>query len=469
MLGILQPGGASHGEITPDGFRSAFDDGRGWWGLGRFAPEPRLSLVREHAEPATSRLTDGDALVLDRRLLADASASFAGEFLDWTTGLRYVHTDRDAVLIGVDGDARLKARGSRLDGCVRASPPASGFCFQASAPLWREHGDETGSESGWGLRYEAPTGWAVQLAHTHARNDAAFTAHLLDESVPLGINLATRSWHLAARTRPTARLRFEVTGHQDEYGRNRPLRDAAIYQCRPEGRGDGFGSMAVLDAGAGHELLYRYTDESLEAETTLSWSGARFGRIEMLRFDLRSHLLGWRRRGAAALQPRLECEMVRADVFGHASLQSWPFTETVIDLLGVKQVLAGTLVADWQRLTVVADWDHGALASSLGLSWYRIEPRGFVETWRRILVFGVDEFEHEDLAIERIDLASVLLGATWSLGRQEASFAIQQFFLGEVKQRHPDQGAPRPPGAGGARRDGWFGGTYAVFGLTLRP
>jgi hypothetical protein len=319
------------------------------------------------------------------------------------------------------------------------------------------------------LRYEAPTGWAAQLARTHARNDAAFTAHLLGEPVPLGINLATRSWQLAARARPAARLQLEITGHQNEYGRNRPLRDAAIYQCRPEGRGDGFGGKAVLDLGDGHELLYRYTDESLEAETTLSWSGARFGRIEMLRLDLRSHLLGWRRRGAAALQPRLEYETARADVFGHASIQSWPFTETVIDLMGVKQVLAGTLEADWRRLTVAADWDHGAWSSILGLSWYRIEPRGFVETWRRMLVFGVDEFEREDLDIERIDLASVLLGATWSLGRQEASIAIQQFILGEVKQRHPDPAAPRPPDAGDARREGWYGGTYLVFGLTLRP
>jgi hypothetical protein len=227
--------------------------------------------------------------------------------------------------------------------------------------------------------------------------------------------------------------------------------------------------LLILDTGAGHELLYRYTDESVQAKTTLSWSGARFGGVEAFRLDLRAHLLGWRWRVRTDLRPRIECELGHVDAFGHASLQSWPFTETVIDLLGVKQVIEGTLTADWRRLTLAADVNAGSLDGCIGFSWYRIEPAGVAESWRRTVVFSVDEYEREALDLKRIDLTSALLGATLAIGRQEAFFSVQQFFWGTVKHRNAISPPLPPPTGEGTRYDGWYGGTYLTAGMTLRP
>ncbi len=465
----LQPGGARSGDALPDAFRSAFDDRDGWWSLARPLTDPELRVDYTNDEPVTRRLTGGEGFAHDRRLesaLAGPLGRLPGR---WWGELNYESIDLQTAGDATNSGTLLYGRGQALSGALRFFQPGPGLTLQFSAPLWHD-GPMDRRVLGAGVRLQPADVLHLQVARTRTLSDLEFEGQVLEEPIPFDLNFAEDAWHVDIRLAPWRWLSLEGNWREAEYEPQDEPGPGRQYEFTPGGRDRIRAAGFHLTPWRDHTFLLRYQELELDLDAGIHWGGQQFGWLTYGMGFQHSRLAAGRWHPSPSTRWQIELEAVDLDVKGRAKIESWPFTDTVIDLLGVRQIFWGHAEVKWRRLTALRDFEALGGRWRVGTSWFRIHPEAVAETWRpAVLVFGQADFREYELTVTRLDLVSLLLETTVPAGPVDLSLSVQQFVYGSSVEsaRDPDESDPPDDPPEERATDGWWGGTYLKMGLVF--
>jgi hypothetical protein len=471
LVGLLEPGSRASLGLGGDPFRSPLRDECGWWDA---AARGRTSEIRSAASiPVAARGRDA----LDLR--TGEWRARVGE--EWRLGSRTLRLGGDCLAprsrttwSGGSSSFETQQAVNRLEVAGRLEEAVPGVSLQVTAPIAWERGWSSSGALGAGLRVRFGTRGAAQLGWTRTRHDDAVRISASGNNVTTGLNLAGEQVAGDAGVGLLPWLSVEA-GYRGQ--RWVPQTNAArsdLYSLAPSGFGGLWQTGARLRSG-GTELLVRRTTGDLHGEGDARFDGLRFGRLTYVRGSLRSWLAGatWRGRETRVL---LEGEQVHGEAVARATLESWPFTDLLVDLLGLRRTaLARASLEEW-RVHLGAERAGRSGRIRGGVSGYDLRPDARLTSWDSAL-FGIGALDvtQNPLPVRRVQLAAVSFGATRRLWNSEASVDVRQFVFaramrdaaagGTSSTSTSDSSAPVSPVSSAPRAHGWVGGTTLTFAI----
>jgi hypothetical protein len=472
LLSLLQPGGSGPGQVLPDAFQSNFQDtvafSRGWWSHAPDVCRPSFSIQRKQFQPVTRRLTRDRSWMQDRATMLRSRASLAAGPLRISAeglGRRVTH---GAGFQGDDGQARLSGSGDQAAVYLRVHSPSHGLSVLAGGPVWRADDDKAEYERGAAVRWRPNPRWQLQAGRTEdiARYDLGGV--VLEDPVPLALDLKRRKWRADTRWRAADRLAVEIQWRNTQLASNNTVTDAPIFDALLDGEGRGWTALLTAETHAGHQIVYRELFEFMDIYADAFKTGQQFGWLNYFRLDVKSHLLGWRQRPADPAGWQFEIEKSTTNIESRLKVESWPFTSAVVDLMGLSRIYYGTLDMESWRLTALRRGRTEHLSWRAGCSLIDVRPQGDLKSWiPAFLGVGVSDVEFSVLDVHSARAASLLLQGRWSMGRVAVDLALQQFVWGRVVDLDD---TPDEADSGGPDVDhnGWYGGTWLRAGISLR-
>jgi len=477
----LQPGSRAAPGIGGDPFRSPLMDECGWWSEPGFTPSPLVRVQSVASEPISKRATRGGGSLsfgetswhlLGATRIGGRPLAFAGRLSSprWSGRLP-----------AAGGELRFSGERSRVEAGVRVEGVAPGLSAQVVGPLWTEGGGRQTTNLGAGLRYRPRPWLAAQASWRGTRTPEAFSSDLYGQPIAASINLRSEQRRLDARVTLRHRVALEGSIARTGYSPIAPATPAFRYEITPAGSSRMDQASARVEVARGLGALARWTRAGFDAEGEAVWGGERFGRLNYARASLESRLLAFESRGAGGTRWLLDAERARAQGEARVVLETWPFTSTLVDLLGLRRIGRVSAEARWHRLHAAVERPLGVAGRAhLGLAWYDVRPVASIESWRpAFLVFGRADDRVDRLGFHRAQLAALSLGGTWRLGGIEHAIAIEQFVFAKTFRTAPaGAAAPAAPSGhpvgddgddpGGGRAGGWPGGTRLEFSLSRR-
>jgi len=472
MLDVLMSGGADASGVLPDAFRSSVSDDAGLWSACPAVAGPAVDLERRHLEPLTRRLTAGEGAAFDRTTTARYLHPLAHRGWEAQLGASLNRTDLDTWADGVDGATRLDHGGSVLGLSLRAGNRRYGIEVLAAGPLARTASGLPGERLGGSIRFAPDRRLVLQVSHHREESRSRLGSRVIDDPVSFDLNAGRRTWRAALAAGPWRRLSCDLVWTDTAIDPLDEITDTHRYELSPSAAHASWRGAAAIDLGAGHDILFGLADKDTDVEAGAYWGGQKFGWLNYLESRLRSQVLGWRWTSRGSWRIQTEWEWSRLEGRARAKVESWPFTSTIVDLLGVKQIAYGELKLDWDRVSCMYTREDAGTSLSLGGAYYRISPRATLETWQpAFLVFGRTDYHLRELEVRRIDLGALLARVEIALGAGGVlDLSLQQFLWADVTRT---RGTPADDADGDqdqeeSVRDGWYGGTYLVAGLSWR-
>jgi hypothetical protein len=466
ILSLIEPGSRADHGLGGDPFLSPLADESGWW--GRFDPrvENSASWRAELAEPVAVRRgpktwsmrSRGYQCRIDRRLL------LGGRDLLVQTAMESPRTRWN--IMQSDGGLRMSGVGWTIEGAARWEA-LRGTILQAQAPSLAE--SRSGAPARWGVGLRFARYAPIMLQGSYVENDRPDEGYslLLSERMPFSLNLrsATGAYDFRLALNRSAEIEGSLT--DTRWTPIREGRGGDSYELLPQGHlWSNQWSIAWKFKEAGRAIL-RGTWMEADIEATATLGMMRFARLSYLQAEEQAWLGGVDWTTSSRSRILLECETIRFSGKTNGYVESWPFTSTIIDLLGIQQNLRATAEGRLTRL-------HGALRKGWGSGWiegglsgYRISPSVRAMTWQPG-VFGMGWRDLHRYAMDSAhgELGAVSTGIGLTIFGCDLTLGIRQFVLAKFTGRleedreggtppdRPDQG----PAAGRTR-----GGTFLDF------
>ena len=384
---------------------------------------------------------------------------------DWLGAVDVMQPRWESSWRGSQGVIRVGSSQTRTR--MRLSVPAAlpGLAVEASAPIEITSPAARSGDLGAAIGYQLGIG-AVRAVWERSRFTDQVRSDLSVGPIAMVLNARAERYRadLAFRGRRAAiHGSAEHTDFLSEAGRStRPA-----YQLEPGGRGRLSQVAGTLGSAVSPGLVARWTEITLDLDADASWGGQRFARLSYARADLRSLLVGVR--NTAKSQNQWLADVEWADLSGSARgwAESWPFTSTLVDLFGQRSIGRAKVDAHWYRIHVGTRQRLGGVPGQLGVSWYDVSPSASLSTWRpTILMLGVSDLQRSVLEVNRLQLASVSLGAEVRWGAFSVDLEARQM----VFARAFNGSRPSVSGGPGTAHQGsdtprenkhWPGGTTA--------
>ena len=462
LTGLLQPGSRPALAIGGDPFCSPLEDQDGWWQRMGLSRPPGVLIEGAWSEPLQSEVANERRTVSGRWVaeppFARGHVRVAGEIMapDWQAGW-----------IGNDGGVRLEGSGVGGTFGARAFEVIPGLTLQGVSPTIGDLSGVRSPAAGAGARYRAGSFAVLQGSWETSRFPEMLRSDLYDEPIAASLNLRSERSRIDAAVRLPWRFRLEGSVARGDFRGLEAREVAPVYHLSPLGRSELAQGSLAWQSATRWRFLGRYTRRDLELHGTGSWGGQKFAELTAGVATQESYLLGaehWSSRGSRWL---VDVETVRANGRARVELETWPFTSTTVDLLGIRRIYRARGEATWNRAHVAHTRSIGRAAHvSVGLSGYDLMPKGSLESWRPVfLVFGMADHQYDPLTTRRLQLAAVSLGFGVAAGATRFDLAAQQFvfakaFQSETKSAAPAETVSEPPEAAASPVDsspGWGG------------
>ncbi|MBN1827489.1 MAG: hypothetical protein JW958_14655 [Candidatus Eisenbacteria bacterium] len=476
VLDLLQPGSRSAIGLGGDPFLSPVSDGTGWWGDFVSLPGTAVSFDAAFGKPITDDLTGNWGALsheeyathwADETTLDALRVRFAG---------RIVRPRSTGAWDGSSGELRLEDRTARAEGGVRISALDRRVAFQATVPLWRQDDDLPAPAGRVGLRYRPVSGVVFQVETGRSAKLQVFSFDLEGEPGSASLNTWSDDFKLMSRIDLPSGLHVAAGLTDAGYDSIEPVRTIPQYQLMPIGSADLYQAECGWSGKRGAGFLLRWTKYEADLGGEAYWSYERFGTLTYADIDLESYLLAFESRGDR-YRWLFDTERVRASGKARAKVEFWPFTETLIDLLGIRRTCKAAGEVEWYRVHAGFESPPGGmLRYRTGATWYDIYTDFFVESWRpTFLVFGKSDYQSDALNLDRLQLAAISLGADLVLGAFTARIDLQQFVYAHTyksdKNTGGDEGGEEEgPAETGASKDeeSWTDGGRIRLSLARR-
>jgi hypothetical protein len=471
-IDLLSPGSRAAPGLGGDPFASPLRGAPSWWTVDAPAAGRSLGASYQSSQPLPSgsftlersawrAFGSAEGTVLGRRLMVSA----VREDPRWSGNVAGASTRTDGVVerggFGI---------GARVDDVV------PGLALAATAPV-QSNGAGGTTPLGVGARLDVAGVVATQISWSRARTEPQLTVAALDQWLAAGADLE----HASLAADIEARIGSSISA---ELGLRREWLSPASgsfpsgFALAAEGTARQWQSGVVIRPSAGLRLLLRRTEGSGEGSGTAAKDGLRFGRVNYLRGRLDSWLGGadWTRGARRGLA---EIEHFQIEGGGRGSVESWPFTSTLVDLLAARRNFLAEAEIDGWRAHAGAEFGRANGSRwRVGLGAYDLVTRASLIGWQpSFLVFGVSDRTEDVLGIHRVQLASVSAGATLRMMRCELAADVQQFVFaktfGQPVEAGPAQAPATPGDPGGAEPAAmssahgtrWPGGTWLALAI----
>jgi hypothetical protein len=475
ITAVLRPGTRDALGLGGDPFRSPLRDEDGWWAEPEFDASPHVGVVSRTSEPigagagAGGHLSAGETewRLRGSTILAGRRLMLAGRVSD----VRWM-----GAVDAMGGQLALSRAGVGPTAAARLENVVPGLTAQTAFPIWIEDERVSAGGASAGLRYRPIRGVAAQAVLVDSRLPDAFRSDLYGQPVATSLNLRSRLARMDARVRLPARLAVEASVGRERYTPRAPRSEVTAYQLAPEGESGLDQYSLEWAARAGWRVLARRTEATFDVGGEASWGGERFGQLDYARGGLRSTLVALESAIGRSTRLIVDGELASASLRARGVIETWPFTPTLVDLLGLRRIARIEGHASWHRVHAALERsvaDRGRLR--LGASWFDVRPEGSLESWRpAFLVFGRADDHVDRLGFDRAQLAEVSVGLNGRLGSLEWGMALDQFVFAKTFASRPTvtAGEASPPSAMGtatsAMGRGWPGGTTVEVSIGRR-
>jgi len=197
-------------------------------------------------------------------------------------------------------------------------------------------------------------------------------------------------------------------------------------------------------------LFFGYVSKSLFSQADLYFDDVQYGKL--IRFNLKMTSFD-----AQVTQPfgdnhfiGMGIQHTNYTLEGKVRIETWPFTETIIDLLGIRQI--GNANA---RLTIDRYSAHynytGKVGFGVKTEFYNLYPMAISQTWRpAFLVFGVTDLKNHELSYRRLTAMQVTFQTSFRfLSSIRVRYQLSQVIPLSVKEKNetkePEQPAQEKP------------------------
>jgi hypothetical protein len=460
LTGLLQPGSRPSLALGGDPFRSAVDDQYGWWQELGLSREPEIGVEGVWSEPLHSEVANLQRALTGRWVVDPPGVRgrlrLGGEIFAPNWGIRWA-----------GGDGAVRLGGSGVGGIVgaRARELLPGLTVQGVSPSFGALQDVRGPAAGGGARYRFRRLAVLQASRESGRSPELLRSDLYGELIQASLNLRSERTRADAAVMLPGRMRLEGSVARNDFQDIEGREIAPVYHLAPRGRSTVAQASVAWDSPIGWRVLGRYTRRDLELHGTAAWGGQRFSELSSATARQESYLVGAEHAPPGGPRWLLDAEMVRADARARLELETWPFTPSTIDLLGLRRIYRALGEARWHRVHVGLECPiRHAGRVGVGLAGYDIQPEGSLESWRPVfLVFGGTDRRLDRLGTRRLQLAALSLGIGLAVGASQVELAAQQFVFAKAF-RTSDPSAPvavpEPPGSVSATRgslSGWSG------------
>ena len=422
--------------LAGDPFRSLFDPTAGAWG------------DRALASPAGARIEAESARPLDG---GHTPVELHGSQVSWIAGapLRVGRTTwgvagrltRPAWNAGWGGAASgVSASGGapEFDLAVRPPLPIKGAQLNVTVPVWSDRDRGAHASSEVSLRWVGVSWLGLAGRATSTQAPDAIRSTLGGEALNTSLNLRGRRVEGEARV---VLLPAMIAEGWISSGSFAPLtqRDAAlVYHLDPSGLAHDRGSVRSGTVQAARGSWRRGTGRSRNGRRPVVGAASASG-ISTTRGQ-RALVAG--RRGMAGRDGRgrwlADFESARATAQGRADIESWPFTSTLVDMLGTRRIYRAGGDLRWEAWHVATERAVGGIARMrAGAGWYDLRPNGSLESWRPVfLVFGRADDEFAALDVSRAQIAELALGGNVLVGGFDVGCDVRQIVWGRAVEHH---------------------------------
>jgi hypothetical protein len=362
----------------------------------------------------------------------------------------------------------LMGKGAQGGALVRFQDLPEGLTFQVSVPLGASNDHMRNMPLGFGLRYGIPDRFIIQASRVRRLYNHALDLQVEDEAINSSLNMARLIWTVDSRLYLAADSWLAYTIRTNDFGEIDQLTDAYRYEIIPKGRTTSYEIELVTGRHKNFSWLLRGLWLDYDLGGSAYWGGQRFSKINYLRGDHRTGVLAFEK--YTGDKNRWLADITLTELRGHAwgNIESWPFTDSIGDLLGARMTFKGQFQAHWMRIHGGLDRTIGGARLKTGLVWYNIFPEAEVRTWRSGLGFPIGTRKSFILDTDHVQIGAIALGGVIPLGSFRLDLEVYQVVFGNIHnnyQHSDDDDGGGAPGDPEAEPGGWYGGTYARVGL----
>lgn len=439
---LLRPGSHAAVGLGGDPFLSALEDDVGWWSELRLDNRPGALAELETSRPAD---LGGGSGFESRQARWSATAVGRLGSASWTGGVGFDEPLWKGAWQGDPGGLSLRGSGRGVVGGLRVRT-LPGLSWQLAGLSGGAASGYERSTLGAGVRYRHRSGSTVQSSWQRAHRSDELRSSLYGEPLEVFTNLSQVNQRVEGRW--VAPWGFELEG---TVARTRwlPFEAAA---AAPRYHFDPAGNSAFDQAGLHWDAprrraLLRWTRLDLDVKGAVSWWGQGFGGLDYARAGLESWLSAVELSTTRPSRWLLEFERARLDARARGDIESWPFTSTLVDLLGQRRIFRLQGTAAWERWHVAHERPWGfRVHGRVGAEWIDLRPQGRLESWRpTFLVFGKSDARVDPLSVQRVQLGVLSLGAARRVAGIDLDLGLEQCVFARVHDARDRTSAAREP------------------------
>ncbi len=467
LFDVLNPGIARDLGLGGDPFRSSLIDETSWWGDSMQAERTAVAYRLEYFEPIAPRLTRGRGWLRHsgNEVRGASSVPVGNGRLYGQFGL--THKDQALMADELGNQYSLAGKGGQGDLLLRLQDLPEGLTLQFSAPLGATSDHMRSMPLGIGIRYGIPDRFIFQASRVRRLYNHALDLAVEDDTIASSLNLARVIATVDTRLYLGSASWLAYTLRTNDFEDIDKLSDAFRYEIIPVGRSVSYELDLVVGRKEEYAFLLRGVWLDFDVGGSAYWGGQRFGKVNYFKGDHRTGVMAFEKTGAG--NTRWLADITLTELRGRAwgRIESWPFTDSLGDLLGARMTFKGQVRAHWMRYHAGLDRKVGRGRLKLGLAWYNIFPQAEVQSWRSGFGFPIGSRDNYSLDTDHLQLGAVSLGGTIPWGDFRLEGDVFQIVYGGIHHtfKRPEDDEETPVKEPTADPAGWFGGTYARVGL----
>lgn len=246
----------------------------------------------------------------------------------------------------------------------------------------------------------------VGLTHRNVNFNYFLELYYKDSYMDLPVNWISQEFDRNFTFSLMSNAQFTVNWQEVKLKENKKLSDQSDFLFRPGGDISSFSIRLNLNLLTGLQVYYSQKSTQLKGTGDFYYLNQKFGKVTSMRIMEERRLSGISFDIREKHQFSSEVEMIRISGGGKGHLETWPFTPTLIDLLGQRLNFRLSGAAEILRLGLEyhsPELRSFSLRSSV--DYLRIRPLGRATTWNPVfLTFGIKNLKKYVLESQRVDV-----------------------------------------------------------------
>jgi len=299
-------------------------------------------------------------------------------------------------------------------------------------------------------------GWNVKQNSLNILTEYDYEDNLID--IPLALSSRQKGYTFAFHSKF-----LDITSkfNSKDILYNERFKDQADYFLEPNVTLENMCVVASISPCSPLAINIGYRNRKGEGDAYAYYQNQRFSKITRILYDdeIRAAGIICRPKG----HHTIEANYTRTApyFYGRGHVDSWPFTSTLIDLLGMRGYFKGEIKADIKKYSILYHMNiRDKSKINFKCDYFAIYPEGYLLTWRpAFLVFGVADLKRHAVDIEYIRLLSLQMFYDLSISGINIHLSLHQYIPISTKKTTDREQTPVKPAVQSGTKGKSNGGT----------